>query len=60
MHGKITLEFTYLYFSQAKKYLGWEPKVSLNEGLEKSIPYFREAVNLELSKSKKTDTVLDS
>lgn len=30
--------------SLAKKLLGWEPKVDRNEGLEKTLAYFREAV----------------
>jgi len=28
--------------TRAKKYLGWEPKVELREGLEKTIAYFRQ------------------
>lgn len=28
----------------AKQKLGWEPKIKLQEGLEKTIPYFREAI----------------
>jgi len=31
--------------SLAKKVLGWEPKVQLAEGLERAIPYFREAIS---------------
>lgn len=27
--------------SRAKKYLNWEPKVSLQEGLQKTVDYFR-------------------
>lgn len=30
--------------SRAKKYLNWEPKVSLNEGLRKTIEYFTKEV----------------
>lgn len=30
--------------SLAKKKLGWQPKVSLTEGLEKTIPYFRSCI----------------
>ena len=30
--------------SLAKKVLDWEPKVQLTEGLERTIPYFREAI----------------
>jgi dTDP-glucose 4,6-dehydratase len=35
--------------SKARSLLGWEPKVSLEEGLKLSIDYFREAVELEES-----------
>jgi dTDP-glucose 4,6-dehydratase len=31
--------------SKARSLLGWEPRVSLREGLEKTIPYFRERLN---------------
>jgi UDP-glucuronate decarboxylase len=31
--------------SLAKQVLDWEPKVSLSEGLERTIPYFREAIS---------------
>lgn len=31
--------------SLAKKVLGWEPKVQLVEGLERAIPYFRDAIS---------------
>ena len=31
--------------SLAKKVLGWEPKVQLAEGLERAIPYFRDAIS---------------
>jgi len=30
--------------TKAKKYLGWSPKVALDEGLESTIAYFREAL----------------
>jgi len=30
--------------TRAKTLLGWEPKVPLKEGLEKTVPYFREAI----------------
>jgi nucleoside-diphosphate-sugar epimerase len=30
--------------TKAKKLLGWEPKIQLREGLEKSISYFKEMV----------------
>jgi len=30
--------------SKAKKYLDWEPKINLEEGLKKAIEYFREIV----------------
>lgn len=30
--------------SRAKKFLNWEPKVSLNEGLKKTIEYFTKEV----------------
>jgi dTDP-glucose 4,6-dehydratase len=38
--------------SRANQILGWEPQVSLAEGLEKTIPYFREKLELgaELAK----------
>ncbi|KAH0794230.1 SDR family oxidoreductase [Histomonas meleagridis] len=29
---------------KAKKYLNWEPKILLDEGIERTIPYFREIV----------------
>ncbi len=32
--------------SLAKKYLGWEPKVPLEEGIERTIAYFREAIKI--------------
>lgn len=32
---------------QARKYLGWEPQVTLDEGLKKSIAYFTKAVEKE-------------
>lgn len=32
--------------SKAKDILGWEPKISLREGLEETIPYFREVLSL--------------
>jgi UDP-glucuronate decarboxylase len=32
--------------SKAQKHLGWEPKVPLEEGLEKTIAYFRELLGL--------------
>ena len=32
--------------SKAKKILGWEPKVELEEGLEKTIPYFRDILGI--------------
>ena len=30
--------------SLARQVLGWEPKIQLAEGLERTIPYFREAI----------------
>lgn len=30
--------------SLAKRHLGWEPKISLNEGLQKSLPYFHNEI----------------
>jgi dTDP-glucose 4,6-dehydratase len=33
--------------TKAKKLLGWEPKVALREGLERSLAYFKEAVRSE-------------
>ena len=32
--------------SKAKSKLGWEPAVALDEGLEKTIAYFRERLSL--------------
>jgi UDP-glucuronate decarboxylase len=32
--------------SQAQKILGWEPKVQLEQGLDRTIPYFREILGL--------------
>ncbi len=32
--------------SRARKILGWEPKVSLEEGLQRTIPYFREELGI--------------
>lgn len=32
--------------SKAKDILGWEPKISLRQGLEETIPYFREVLSL--------------
>lgn len=34
--------------AKAKKLLGWEPKVSLDDGLQMSLEYFREAVAAEV------------
>lgn len=34
--------------TKAKKELGWEPKVSLQEGLEKTIAYFKQVLNGEV------------
>ncbi|KAK5644765.1 hypothetical protein RI129_006065 [Pyrocoelia pectoralis] len=31
---------------RAKEYLGWEPKVSLNEGLKKTVDYFKQELKL--------------
>jgi UDP-glucuronate decarboxylase len=31
--------------SLAKKVLDWEPKVSLSEGLDRTIPYFSEIIS---------------
>lgn len=33
--------------SRAKDILNWEPRVSLEEGLKRTIPYFKEKMNLE-------------
>jgi UDP-glucose 4-epimerase len=33
--------------TNAKKYLGWEPKISLEEGLKKTIPYYAKLVGVE-------------
>lgn len=32
--------------SRARELLGWEPKVTLHEGLERTIPYFRSVLGL--------------
>ena len=32
--------------TRAETLLGWEPKVSLEEGLQRTIPYFREKLGL--------------
>ena len=37
--------------SKAKRLLGWEPKVNLEDGLPKSLEYFRSAVALETARS---------
>lgn len=33
--------------SRAKKWLQWEPKISLREGLHKTIPYFKQELGME-------------
>jgi dTDP-glucose 4,6-dehydratase len=33
--------------TRAKKVLGWEPKISLREGLAKTIPYFTDQLGME-------------
>lgn len=33
--------------TRAKKLLDWEPKVNIEEGLEKTIPYFKESMGIE-------------
>jgi dTDP-glucose 4,6-dehydratase len=33
--------------TRARKILGWEPKVSLEEGIQKTIPYFSQGLGLE-------------
>jgi len=33
--------------TRARQILGWEPKVSLEEGIQKTIPYFRQELGLE-------------
>ena len=32
--------------TKAKKYLNWKPKIELEEGLEKTIKYFKEKLNV--------------
>lgn len=39
--------------SKAKKYLGWEPRFSLEEGLKETIHYFRE-LHTEQNKAEQT------
>ena len=34
------------HISVAKKQLGWEPRIALNEGLDKTIAYFRKRINI--------------
>jgi len=36
-------------YSDAKKYLGWEPKTSLEQGLKKTIPWYAEQLGLSFS-----------
>jgi len=38
---KIEIGDYYADYSKAKKALGWEPKVSLDEGLKRTIDYYR-------------------
>jgi dTDP-glucose 4,6-dehydratase len=33
--------------TRARKILGWEPKISLEEGIQKTIPYFRQKLGVE-------------
>ena len=33
--------------TNAKKYLGWEPKISLEEGIRKTIPYYAKLVGVK-------------
>lgn len=33
--------------AKAKKYLNWEPKIPLEEGIERTIPYFRDFLNMQ-------------
>jgi nucleoside-diphosphate-sugar epimerase len=33
--------------SRARTLLGWEPRVSLREGIERTVPYFRDLVAIE-------------
>jgi dTDP-glucose 4,6-dehydratase len=35
--------------SKARKLLGWEPKVSLQQGLAKSLPFFKSRAGVESS-----------
>jgi nucleoside-diphosphate-sugar epimerase len=32
--------------TRARRLLGWEPQVPLQQGLERTIPYFRESLGL--------------
>ena len=41
--------------SKAKRLLGWEPKVSLQEGLERTLRYFRDQVSDETSSVTESD-----
>ncbi len=38
--------------SKARRVLGWEPKISLEEGIERTIPYFRQRLGLVVSGEK--------
>jgi nucleoside-diphosphate-sugar epimerase len=33
--------------TNAKKYLGWEPKISLEEGIRRTIPYYAKLVGVK-------------
>lgn len=43
--------------TQAKKLLGWEPKVKLEDGLKKTYEYFKSEVNSKTPKSSKAPSV---
>jgi UDP-glucuronate decarboxylase len=33
--------------SAAQKYLGWQPRIPLDQGLEKTIPWFRQTLGVQ-------------
>jgi dTDP-glucose 4,6-dehydratase len=43
--------------SNARRLLGWEPKIDLEAGLKLSMEYFKQAIELDVEKSAKQSTV---